>query len=220
VCFITSECFKATTSGFSHQQLVSEPRSSENRSVLGDIRIFKVVKNKFWSFQSVEFIHTNSLAQKSAWSETEVANTRHLKILHCLTTRARGWRRVLHTRAIFAPSRASKPIPPSRAVRRAESKPRRADRIFYRIFPVQPSEPPDAQNWFCDRFTLFLTQFQQSQTGSRLFRPFRIDLRCPFFQIQLPERDIVIKRAKWLQKVHKHSSQSWPKTTMIVGASD
>jgi len=35
VCFIPSECFKATTSGFSHQQLVSEPRSSENRSVLG-----------------------------------------------------------------------------------------------------------------------------------------------------------------------------------------
>jgi hypothetical protein len=30
-----------------HQQLVSEPRSSENRSVLEDIRIFKVVKNKF-----------------------------------------------------------------------------------------------------------------------------------------------------------------------------
>jgi len=35
VCFIPSECFKATTSGFSHQQLVSEPRSSENRSVFG-----------------------------------------------------------------------------------------------------------------------------------------------------------------------------------------
>jgi len=35
VCFIPSECFKATTSGFSHQQLVSEPRSSENKSVFG-----------------------------------------------------------------------------------------------------------------------------------------------------------------------------------------
>jgi len=35
VCFIPSECFKATTSGLSHQQLVSEPRSSENRSVFG-----------------------------------------------------------------------------------------------------------------------------------------------------------------------------------------
>jgi len=35
VCFIPSKCFKATTSGFSHQQLVSEPRSSENRSVFG-----------------------------------------------------------------------------------------------------------------------------------------------------------------------------------------
>jgi hypothetical protein len=35
VCFIPSKCFKATTSGFSHQQLVSEPRSSENRRVFG-----------------------------------------------------------------------------------------------------------------------------------------------------------------------------------------
>jgi len=76
-----SEGIKATTSGFSHQQLVSEPRSSENRSVLGDIRIFKVVQNKFWSYHRVELIHTNSLAQESDWSETEVSHTRHLKIL-------------------------------------------------------------------------------------------------------------------------------------------
>jgi len=33
--FYPLECFKATTSGLSHQQLVSEPRSSENRSVFG-----------------------------------------------------------------------------------------------------------------------------------------------------------------------------------------
>ena len=132
VCFIPSECFKATTSGFSHQQLVSEPRSSENRSVLGDIRIFKVVTNKCWSFHRVELIHTNSLAQESDWSETEVAHTRHLKILHCLTTRRhapRGRRRLSHTRAIFEPlSRAAPSRKPSLQPRR---------RIFPRIFPFQ-----------------------------------------------------------------------------------
>lgn len=69
-------------------------------------------------------------------------------------------------------------------------------RIFHRIFPVQPSEPPAVQNWLFDRFTHFLTRFQQSQTGSRLFGPFRIDLQCPFGQIRLPKGDIVIKREK------------------------
>jgi len=32
-----------------------------------------------------------------------------------------------------------------------------------------PSEPPNVQNRFLDRFTPFLTHFQQSQTGSLLF---------------------------------------------------
>jgi hypothetical protein len=41
MCFIPSECFKATTSGFSHQQLVSEPRSLENRGVVGIHLIFQ-----------------------------------------------------------------------------------------------------------------------------------------------------------------------------------
>jgi hypothetical protein len=54
----------------------------------------------------------------------------------------------------------------------------------------------------------FLTHFQQSQTDSLLFRPFRIDLQCSCCQIQLPEGDIVIQRAKWLQKMHIHSSWS------------
>jgi len=160
VCFIPSECFKATTSGFSHQQLVSEPRSSENRSVLGDIRIFKVVKNKFWSFHRVALIHTNSLAQKSTLSETEVAHTRHLKILHCLTTRRRRAQRLktssVHARHIEPLSRAEPSLKPSLQPRRRifprifpfQAEPlvsrSRADRIFRRIFRVQPSELPDA----------------------------------------------------------------------------
>jgi hypothetical protein len=81
---------------------------------------------------------------------------------------------VTSTRAIFEPFKprraepqaeppaAPKNIPEniplsSQAVRRAASKPRRADKIFHRIFPVQPSESPDAQNWFFDRFTHCLT---------------------------------------------------------------
>jgi hypothetical protein len=47
---------------------------------LGDIRIFKVVINKFWSFHRVDLIHTNSLPQKSAQSDTGVSHTRLLKI--------------------------------------------------------------------------------------------------------------------------------------------
>jgi hypothetical protein len=99
---------------------------------LGDIRIFKVVKNKFWSFQRVEVIHTNSLPQKSAQSDTGVNNTRLLKILNCWTTRttrSRGRRRVPSTRAIFEPlSRAQPSRKPSLQLRR---------RIFPRIFPFQ-----------------------------------------------------------------------------------
>jgi hypothetical protein len=41
LCFIPSECFKATTDGFSHQQMVSEPRTSENRDIVGIHLIFQ-----------------------------------------------------------------------------------------------------------------------------------------------------------------------------------
>ena len=155
--------------------------------------------------------------QESASSETEVVHTRRLKILHRRPRAVhapRGRRRVPSTRAIFAPSRAVYAEPQaessrasSRSVRRAEPSrfqpparrrnipwniPWNIPRIFPRIFPVQPSEPPTVQNWFFDRFTHFLTRFQQSQTGSRLFGPFRSDLQCPFGQIRLPKGDIVI----------------------------
>ena len=114
LCFIPSECFKATTSGSSHQQLVSEPRSLENRSIFWDSRIFKVVKNKFWSFHCVELIHTNSLPQKSAQSDTGVSHTSLLNIRNCLPTRShapRGRRRLSHTRAIFEPFKPSRVEP-------------------------------------------------------------------------------------------------------------
>jgi hypothetical protein len=144
-----------------------------------------------------------ALVQKSAWSETEVAHTRHW-IFYTVWPRAshapRGRRRLSHTRAIFKPRRAPKP---SRSIAAAEPIEYSAE---YSRF--NPSELPDAHNWFVDRFTLFLTQFQQSQTDSLLFWAFRIDLQCPFCQIQLTEGDIVIPRTKWLQKMHIHSSRS------------
>jgi len=138
----------------------------------------------------------------------------------------RGRRRLSHTRAIFKPSRADKPTAKAEPLAEPREysqeyscfKPSRkpscslaaAEPIEYsaEYSRLNPSEPPAVQNWFVDRFTPFLTHFQQSQTGSLLFRPFRIDLQCPFCQIQLPEGDIVIARAKSLQKMHIHSSQS------------
>jgi hypothetical protein len=102
----------------------------------------------------------------------------------------------VHVRHIRAePSRLSRLQ--SRSISRAEE---------YSRF--NPSEPPDVKNRFPDRFSSFLTHFQQSQTSSLLFWAFRIYLQCSFCQIQLPEGDIVIQRAKWLQKMHKHSSRS------------
>jgi hypothetical protein len=81
----------------------------------------------------------------------------------------------------------------SRAVSCAAS---RAEEYSSEYSRFNPSEPPDVQNRFPDRFSPFLTHFQQSQTGSLLFLAFWIHLRCPFCQIQLPEGDIVIQRAK------------------------
>jgi hypothetical protein len=51
---------------------------------------------------------------------------------------------------------------PSRAVSRAEEYSPEYSRF-------NPSEPPDVQNQFPDRFSSFLTHFLQSQTGSLLF---------------------------------------------------
>ena len=82
---------------------------------------------------------------------------------------------------------------PSRAARHAAAEPIEYSAEYSRF---NPSEPPDAQNRYFDRFTHFRTRFLQSQTGSLLFGPFRIDLQCPFGQIQLTEGDIVIQRAK------------------------
>jgi len=77
----------------------------------------------------------------------------------------RGRRRLRHTRAIFKPRRATKPTSKrSRSIAAAE--PIEYSTEYSRF---NPSEPPDAQNWCFDQFTLFLTQFQQSQTGSLLF---------------------------------------------------
>jgi hypothetical protein len=42
-CFISLECFKTTTYGLSHQQLVSEPRSLKTKEFLRYVWIFKVV---------------------------------------------------------------------------------------------------------------------------------------------------------------------------------
>jgi hypothetical protein len=167
---------------------------------LGYTRIFKVVKNTFWSFHSVDFIHTNSLVQKSASSDQEVAHRRRLNILHCSLRAPRKKTTGVHVRHIRAePSRLSRSV--SRTASCAEEYSTEYSRF-------NPSEPPDVQNRFPDRFSPFLTHFQQSQTSSLLFWAFRIYLQCSFCQIQLPEGDIVIQRAKWLQKMHKHSSRS------------
>jgi len=109
------------------------PVRQKTEVFLGDIWIFKVVKNTFWSFHRVELIHTNSLAQQSTWSDTEVAHTLHLKILHCLTTRSRRAQRLktsaVHARHILSRlSRAEPSCAPSLLQRR---------RIFSRIFPFQ-----------------------------------------------------------------------------------
>ena len=82
MCFILSECLQAINSGLSHQQLVSEPRSSKTEKFLGYIRIFKFVKNKFWSFHSEEIFNKNSSVQKSTQSELGVSHTLPLKIWH------------------------------------------------------------------------------------------------------------------------------------------
>jgi len=166
LCFIPSECFKATTSGFSHPQLVSEPRSSENRGIFRDSRIFKVVKNKSSSIRT--HCRKNQLNRTPGWT------TRAAWIFGTVWPRAAhapwGRRRLSHTRSIFEPLSRAEPsrklsLKPSRRIfprifpfqveplSRAARRRSRADRIFHRIFPVQPSEPPAVQNWFFDRFT-------------------------------------------------------------------
>jgi len=58
-------------------------------------------------------------------------------------------------------SQAEPSLQPRRRIFPSQAEPlvsrSRADRIFHRIFSVQPSEPPDAQNRYCDRFTHFQT---------------------------------------------------------------
>ena len=135
MCFIPSECFKATTSGFSHQQLVSEPRSSENRSVLWYTWIFKVVKNKFWSFHSVELIHTNSLVQESTSSEPAMSHTRRLKILHRSPTRIPRALEVEDEWRPCAPYASRYTAAPSRPSRWAAISRSRVDRIFPQNIP-------------------------------------------------------------------------------------
>jgi hypothetical protein len=159
---------------------------------LGYTWIFKVVKNTFWSFHSVDFIHTNSLVQKSASSDQEVAHRRRLNILHWSPRAPRKKTTGVHVRHIRAePSRLN--CLQSRSVSRAAS---RAEEYSPEYSRFNPSEPPDVQNRFPDRFSPFLTYFQQSQTSSLLFWAFRIYLQFLFCQIQLPEGDIVIQRAK------------------------
>jgi hypothetical protein len=55
---------------------------------------------------------------------------------------------------------------PSRLQSRAVS---RAEEYSPEYSRFNPSEPPDVQNQFPDRFSSFLTHFLQSQTGSLLF---------------------------------------------------
>jgi hypothetical protein len=130
VCFIPSECFKATTSGFSHHQLVSEPRSSENRRVFGiylnfqscqkHILIIPLCRVHPYELTGAKFSFIGARGSRHALPETSVT------IAHAQPTRPE----VNDDGAIRAPylSRIEPPKPP----------PSQAKRIFPRIFPVQP----------------------------------------------------------------------------------
>ena len=196
MCFILSECFKATTSGFSHQQLVSEPRSSENRSVFGIYPNFQSCQKHILIIPRCR-VHPYKLTGARI-SFIGVRGSPHAPpedsatVDHAHPTRPEvddDW----SPRAPYQakPSRLSRLQ--SRAVSCAAS---RAEEYSPEYSRFNPSESPDVQNQFSDRFSPFLTHFYPSQTDSLLFLAFWIHLRCPFFKIQLPEGDIVIQRVK------------------------
>ena len=158
MCFIPSECFKATTSGFSHQQLVSEPRSSENRSVLGDIRIFQ-------SCQKQVLIIPPCRAHPYELTDARISFIGDGGSLHAppesSVTVAQS-----HPRALEEEDECRPREPYLSRVSRYPAEPifscSRADRIFHRIFPVQPREPDQLRSTYGERLYFLLEELSSN----------------------------------------------------------
>ena len=148
MCFIPSECFKATTSGFSYQQLVSEPRSSKNRIVFG-------IYPNFQSCQKHILIIPRCRVHPYELIGARISFIGARGSLHAppedsaiVDHAPRGRRRLKSTHAISSRAEPPKPLQ-SRAASRAEE---------YSRF--NPRELPDIQNRFSDRFSPLLTHFE------------------------------------------------------------
>ena len=155
MCFIPSECFKATTSGLSHQQLVSEPRSSENRSVFGrypnfqschkQVLIIPPCRAHPYEITAAKIIsigHRGELhappeypviVAQSQPTRPEVEDECRPRAPYIKPFKSR--RAEPHAKPPAAPKNIPKNIP---FASRAALSRSRADRIFRRIFLVQP----------------------------------------------------------------------------------
>ena len=109
MCFIPSECFKATTSCFSHQQLVSEPRSSENIRVLGYIRIFQSCQKQVLIIPQCRAHPYELTAARISFIGDGGSPHASPEDSALFAHAPRGRRRLSHTRTIFEPFKPPKP---------------------------------------------------------------------------------------------------------------